>query len=423
MLQPVLRTLLRTRPGRFLFNHMQAAYATANPAPADVAIIDVAADPGRPLFDMVCQADLDDQARRNFNALRRAERLARDKSRPLNINWFVPEPTGGGSGGHMNIFQLARHLEGAGHHNRLYAIPNRFLPNDGAMRDLIARHYCDPGTVETIADSRVLKDSDICVATGWDTAYRLYLMDNTRFKAYLVQDFEPAFYGMGAHYLFAENTYRMNYFGIFGSPWLAALLGERYGFRGIPFRYGYDPVRYRRLSGVEREPDLVAAYVRPRTARRGLELVLGALAALKSRRPPTRVILFGAAEHFRNLPFECEQAGILDEDGLCRLYNRAAVVLLASLTNYSIIPVEAMACGALVVDVRMPSIQSVFTDGEHLALANTDPLSMARTTAHMLDATGERNRIASQAEVFIRDMRWEVVRKEITERLIAAYWE
>ena len=422
MIKPLLRTLLRTRPGRFLFSRMQAACAVDNPAPVDASVIDVAADPGRALFDMVYQADLADRERHDFNDLRRAERLARDKSRPLTINWFVPEPTGGGSGGHMNIFQLARHLENAGHHNRLYAIPNCFLPNDGAMRDLIARHYCDPGTVETITDSRVLQDSDICVATGWDTAYRLYLMDNTRFKVYLVQDFEPAFYGIGSHYLFAENTYRMNFFGIFGSPWLATLMGDRYEFRGIPFRYGYDPVRYRRLPGVEREQDLVAAYIRPRTARRGLELMLGALAVLKGRRPQTRIILFGAAEKLRNLSFDCEQAGIMDEEGLCRLYNRAAVVLLTSLTNYSIIPVEAMACGALVVDVRMPSIQSVFTDGEHLALANADPLAMARTAARMLDATAERDRITSQAEVFIRDMRWEIVRNKIVEQLLAAYW-
>jgi len=411
---------LRTGIGRRLAARLQAAMVARNPPPTPA--IDVAADPARPLLDMVYRSDLHDPCRLDFNVSKRPERRVLDRGRPLTINWFVPEPTGGGSGGHMNLFRLAQHLQRAGHHNRLYAIPNCFLKSDKEMRDLIGRYYCDMGDAETITDSRVIGDSDICVATGWDTAYRLYLMENTLFKTYLVQDYEPYFYGMGAHYIFAENTYRMKFYGMFGSPWLKTLMAERYGFGGTAFRYGFDPERYRHLPDVAREPDRVAVYIRPRTERRGFELVLGAVHSLCRLRPQTRITLFGAVEEIRNLPFACEQAGILDEQGLCRLYNRSTAVMLTSLTNYSIIPVEAMACGAIVLDVRAPSIQSVFTDGVHLALADADPLDMARVAARILDNAPERDRIAGQATTYIQDMNWEVVRAALAEQLLGAFY-
>jgi glycosyltransferase involved in cell wall biosynthesis len=213
----------------------------------------------------------------------------------------------------------------------------------------------------------------------------------------------------------------MNYFGMFGSPWLKALMAERYGFNGVSFRYGYDPERYCHLPEIVREPDRVAVYIRPRTVRRGFELVLGAVSALCSLRPQTRITLFGAAEEIRNLHFACEQAGILDDRGLCRLYNRATAVMLTSLTNYSIIPVEAMACGAAIVDVRAPSIQSVFDDGVHLALSDADPLAMARVAARVLDDAPARNLLIRQAGELIRGMRWDSVRATLAEQLIDVF--
>ena len=51
---------------------------------------------------------------------------------------------------------------------------------------------------------------------------------------------------------------------------------------------------------------------------------------------------------------------MLEPDSLARLYNEATVGLVISLTNYSRMPKEMMACGLPVVDVNHPSVLSVF---------------------------------------------------------------
>lgn len=383
--------------------------------------IDFGLHPYQPLFPKIYAADLADRERLAYNERQRAARRRTAPARALTLNWIIPEPTDAGSGGHMNIFRFVSHLERRGLHNRIYSHVKRHLQDAAAMKRLIVKHYCDIGGAETFDDSRYLQPSDICVATGWDTAYAVFHDTQTRFKVYFIQDFEPAFFGMGADYIFAENTYRMNFFGLCGSPWLKSV-AERYGMRAASFKFGYDPGLYRRLPGIQRSERLVAVYVRPRTLRRGLEMLVGAVQNLKQRRPEVEILLFGAKERIENLPFPCEQAGVLDDAGLCRLYNRVSIVLLTSLTNYSIIPVEVMACGALVVDVDMPSIRTVFQDGENIALAQPNPVAMARAVEHYLDHAAERNAIVSHAETLAHAMTWEKIHQQMEADLLAAYY-
>jgi len=403
-----------------LFSRLAAAVRPPVP-PGPPPALSFAADPQRDLYDLVYQTDLADPRLNRYNDTRRDQRRNRLTGDPLTLHWLVPEPTGAGSGGHMNIVQFVRHLQQAGFHNRLYSLPNRVLKSDADMRAVLVDHYGDIGDAETHIDASAIPPGDICVATGWDTAYRLYALNNTLFKVYLVQDFEPMFHGMGSHYLFAENTYRMNFYGIFGSPWLHDLMRDRYGFNGFAFRYGYNPAIYRPLPGLIRNPDQVAVYIRPRTIRRGFELLMGALQILKRLRPQTRVVLYGSAEPITGLPFACEQPGLLGQDQLAALYNSSALLLLTSLTNYSIIPVEAMACGAAVVDVRAPSIQSVFQSDQHLLLCDLNPWDMARRTAALLDAPRERDRLAHNAADFVRDMTWDKTYRDMARRLWDAF--
>src|SRR6185503_16886854 len=108
-----------------------------------------------------------------------------------------------------------------------------------------------------------------------------------------------------------------------------------------------------------RDPDTVLFYARPATPRRATELGMLALEELIARRPGTRVIVFGDRKP-PPAPFDYEFAGVLQPDELAQLYARATVGLVLSLTNYSLVPKEMMACGLPVVDVRGASAESVF---------------------------------------------------------------
>ena len=69
--------------------------------------------------------------------------------------------------------------------------------------------------------------ADVGIATQWWTAYPMRDLPGCYEKAYLVQDFEPAFYPYSAEYIWAEETYRMGYRCVAYTPWMAEILRDR----------------------------------------------------------------------------------------------------------------------------------------------------------------------------------------------------
>lgn len=372
------------------------------------------------LFDVVAATDPRDASLRDYNARHRGERQAQSRG-PRTLAIVLPDITGSTSGGQRTVFRIARHWLDRGHRVHLYINLFSYTRDPDRMRAYIREHYGDERGLEVHLDTRAIGESDILMATGWETAYTVFRQPNTRFKAYLVQDYEPWFSPMSAPALFAENTYRMNLFGCFSSPWLARMGREQFGMDGLQFHYGYDEAHYGPAPATPRDPDLVAVYLRPTTARRGFELMKYALRRLKEQRPRTRIAIFGSSERIDGLGFEAEQLGALDDRCLAGLYRRAAVVTVASLTNYSIIPVEAMACGALVVDVDRPSVASIFTHGEDILLAPVHPQAIAETLRAALDDATLRSRITTEAGARLARFRWPEILAGLERDLLDAY--
>ena len=372
-------------------------------------------------LQLIAQSDLRDPALHAYNKKRREERSARARG-PMTIEWVIPDVTAPGSGGHMNIFRFARFLAGKGHTIRIRTHLKSRFANDTEMQAYLTRHYVDVPGAQYILQNEPSTPCDIVVASGWETAYRVWARTDALFKAYIVQDFEPWFYPQGSHALMAENTYRMNFFGLCGSPWLCELMEDTYGMDCVDFEFGFDPAHYREDTSIRRDPDLLCVYIRPGSPRRGFELIMGALQEIKRRRPATKIALFGYSGNLLNLPVDCEQLGVLGDKDLGALYHRASALLLTSLTNYSIIPIEAMACGTTVVDVDLPSIRSVFTDRKDILLAHPDSLSMARTTLEALDHAELRAAICKGGLDAAARREWPPVLERLEKELVDAFF-
>ena len=78
--------------------------------------------------------------------------------------------------------------------------------------------------------------------------------------------------------------------------------------------------------------------------------LLLALELLHRQRPDLRIVLYGTHNLVR-APFASEQLGVETSERLSRLYAEATVGLSLSLTNYSLIPNEMLACGLPVVEL------------------------------------------------------------------------
>jgi O-antigen biosynthesis protein len=343
-----------------------------------------------------------------------------DGEKPLmHFAWIIP-PFRRGSGGHMTIFTLLRELERRGHSHSIWLHdPGGQMYGGGsvARREIVEQFM--PTRAGVFTDFSDWHGADVAIATGWQTAYPLKLLEDCSLKAYLVQDFEPDFFPASSERIWAEQTYSLGYPAVAASPWLRDLLRSRYGAVAEAFELGVELDVYRDL-GREREPATVLYYARPATPRRATELGLLALAELKRRRPDARVILFGDSKP-PAASFDYEFAGILDSTALARLYNRATAGLVISLTNYSRMPKEMMACGLPVVDVDHPSVISVFGSDEHvITLAKPDPFAIAGRLVELLDDAGRREQVARAARELVSTMTWEAGAVELEHHLRAA---
>jgi len=250
------------------------------------------------------------------------------------------------------------------------------------------------------------RGADVVVATGWQTVSRTLLLPGARARAYLVQDHEPEFYATSVDRSLAETTYRRGLYVIAASTWLRDLVTERYGARAAAFELGVDGDVYRPVGGVERARDTVLFYSRSATPRRATSLGWLALSELRARLPDVRVVAFGDGEVSYEPPFDYEHAGIVDPSQLAALYSQGTVGIVLSMTNYSLIPQEMLACGLPCVDLLGGCSEAVFGEDGPVALTPMDPVGIADVVQRLLDDEREWERRSAAGLEWTRDRTW-----------------
>jgi glycosyltransferase involved in cell wall biosynthesis len=386
---------LRTLPRRAL---LRARYGPSRPDPAVVearALAELARAERAPLRDGPATAD-----------------------GPLDVAIVVPYFTRG-SGGHTTIANIVRALERRGHRCSFWLDdPGGRLPDRAAAaRDFAA--WFGPFAAPVHADTRAWRGADVVLATGYQTVLRARTLPDCGARAYLVQDHEPEFFATSAERLDAERSYRHELHAITAGRWLAQVMERGYGLRATPFDLAVDASVYRPLADVERERDTVVFYARAVTPRRAVPIGLAALSELRRRRPQTRVVLFGQSPAPR-VDFPAEDAGVVGGEELARLYARATVGMCLSLTNYSLVPQEMLACGLPCVEVDMPSVREAFGSDGPVALAEPDPFSLADVLERLLADPGEREWRAREGRALVAPRTWDAAGAQVEAGLRAA---
>lgn len=303
----------------------------------------------------------------------------------LRIGWILPNLIVGG-GGHRNILRAAYHLERFGYDVRLY-ISETTLDSAGLRRQ-IRRHFYDfSGPVSPFRGH--VDQEDILIATHWSTVELAESVAETVGQIlYFVQDFEPAFYPMGADYIFAENTYRKGLYAICSGPWCARRLKEDYGSEADFFQFPVDRTIYRPPVDVEPRQNRVLFFAKPEMPRRCYAVGVAALRILNRLRPEVEIMFFGSqAAEAAPLDFPVTHASVLPGiDDLARLYATARAGIVFSTTNPSLVPYEMMACGLPVVDIDLPGNTVNYDDRRDIALLTGPmPEQMAEQIVALLD--------------------------------------
>ncbi|HWI23285.1 MAG TPA: glycosyltransferase, partial [Baekduia sp.] len=343
-----------------------------------------------------------------------------ESDRPLHIACVVPS-FGRGSGGHTSIFQIMSRLEAAGHTVTYWiSSPYDHLKNHPESR--IRRHIREwfaPIQGPVFKGFDRWYGADIVVATGWQTAHPAVLLENARARAHLVHDNESEFYATSAYARWAEETHRLGMHAICSSPWLADIMHDKYGATVSTFDFGVDHGIYRPISA-QRQPETVVLYGRASTPRRAVPLAMMALQELKERRPDLRVLSFGNSKHI-DLPIAYEHLGILDPTQLAQVYNEGTVGLVLSLTNYSLIPQEMLACGMPCVDLAGISAEGIFGADGPVALSEFDPIKMADVLERLMTDRGEWERRSAEGLRFVEGRTWDVAAVQVEAGLREAF--
>jgi O-antigen biosynthesis protein len=318
-----------------------------------------------------------------------------------------------GSGGHNTLLQIFSRLEQRGHLCSvwLYDFTGQHNAEWPAVIRSDIREFFAPIEGPVYKGFDQWQGADVAIATGWQTVHPTLMLDQCRARAYIVNDHEPEFYAASTEREMAEDTYRHDLHCIAASPWLRDLLIERYDTSADAFQLGVDHNLYQ-PQPVTRRKDTVIYYARHVTPRRAVPVGLMALAELHRRRPDLRIVLFGDEGKLES-PFPYEHLGVLTPPQLATLYSEATVGLCLSLTNFSLMPKEMLACGLPCVELEGVSAESIFGSDGPLELASLDPRAIAGALERLLDDPEHWERRSREGIEFVASHTWEHATDEV----------
>ena len=189
-----------------------------------------------------------------------------------------------------------------------------------------------------------------------------------------------------------------------------------------PFGFSYDCHAYSTV-GTKMLPapkKRVLFYARPETERRGFELGLLALAIVAKQMPDVEFVLVGLPQGSIELPFPAVFPGVLPLSGLGALYRSCDVSLVLSHTNLSLLPLELMACGCVVVSNSGPNTEWLLSR-DCCRLAALDPKRLAEAVIELLANDDERHELREAALTFVRSTNWTTEIKAIESALFEAF--
>jgi O-antigen biosynthesis protein len=330
----------------------------------------------------------------------------------LRLAMVIP-PFTRGSGGHNTLFQIFSRLERRGHACSVW-----LADYHGYARDVwpaVLRHdineFFAPFQGPVYKGFDAWQGADVAIATGWQTVHAMLQLERCRARAYVVNDHEPEFYPASAEHALAADTYGYDLHCIAASPWLRDQLIARYNASAEAFQLGVEHDTYQPRA-VARQPATVIYYARYATPRRAVPIGLMALAELKRRRPDVRIVLFGTDEVL-HASFPYEHVDVLSPVQLSWLYSEATVGLCLSLTNFSLMPKEMLACGLPCVELADISAESIFGADGPLELAPLDPNRIADAMERLLSDRERWQRRSREGIEFVASHTWDHATDEV----------
>lgn len=333
-------------------------------------------------------------------------------SRNLSIHFVIPD-FGIGGGGHLNIFRMVRYLEFFGHKLTIWIFkPTQHKNPQEAYNNIIRYYSTIKAEVKFVDEDFPYSIGDIILATSWDTVWPVQSVEGFKRRFYFVQDYETLFNAKGSRSELAEYTYTQDIDCICASAWLDELMRTKFKRWSSYYNLAADREIYYPTQREKNEIPIIAFYARIFTERRAVELGIIALELLAKEGIDFHVIFFGAEFNFERTPFSCQVFYKRTPDELANIYRSSDIGVVFSLTNYSLVPQEMMACGLPIVEFDTESTRGIYPEGVVL-FSGPDPIDIKNKIKALLFDKEKQVDQSKKALEWVGKFSWEKSARDI----------
>jgi glycosyltransferase involved in cell wall biosynthesis len=324
--------------------------------------------------------------------------------------WLIPD-FGIGSGGHTTIFRMIFWLESFGYTSKIFICGGTHHGSAQNAKKLICEHFFKlKASVEVLTTPSILnRTGDIIISTSYDTCYYSRGIDSDSERFYFVQDYEPEFSAFGSYYLLARDTYAFKFNCITAGEWLSKKVtsvgGKVLGHFDLAVdKHIFFPNKI--ISKSQNNLPQIAVYSRSATPRRMTELAIMGLNILSREGIKFEVNFFGEGKIPINATFPHSISGVVQPEVLANLYRTSDIGCVFSGTNYSLVPLEMMACGLPIIEFDGENTRETFPNGS-VRFTKPNPSEIAKTVKGLLANGKEREIQKINALEYIKDLNWE----------------
>jgi O-antigen biosynthesis protein len=333
-----------------------------------------------------------------------------------SVTWFLPEFTHAFYGGVHTILRFADGFLRHGVHSN-FCILGETSP--AAVQREVSSAF--PGLAQSSFyvinnhhRANELPSTDAAMCSLWTTAYAALEFDKTRRKLYFMQDDETLFYPASSTSALVEATYRFGFHGVCNT---VSLL-QRYRACGGTGEY-FTPCVDRSVffpdarTDKRETPYMVFCYGRPGHPRNCFELLSETMRMVKKRMgKKVLLVTAGADWDVRDYGLDgvVHNLGILPYAATGALYRACDAGVVLMMTRHpSYLPLELMACGALVITNKNADTTWLLQDNENCLLADLSASSIAERIEEGLRNTTLRHTLTANASDLINSSysRWD----------------
>lgn len=338
----------------------------------------------------------------------------------------------GESGGSLVLYNFMDNLVERGH--EVYAVlPNRNIKwKKGIWKKHIVKrpkfsikgflhHHLKGDVLDQSLEqftSNLLKnwvESDITIATYCKTAYAAYQLSEKTVPLYHMQHLEELFFEDQKDHFMARNTYFLPLIRISNSQWLKSMLQKQFNQESQLLNPGIDldtfhPYQDPTLKFVDKKEWTVVSFVDGNREWKGFDDAVKAVEMARETLSKQGIQLKWKTYGFhpKSSNTEMDYVGLVYGDDLARLYSESDLVLLPSwYESFPLPPLEAMACGSLIITTRYGTEDYVIHGENGLVCPPRKPEQMANEMVFAINNPGRCREMVEKGLETAQEYSWD----------------